>query len=88
MLNPLTQTEIYTTKDEHTFEAAQKKLTDAGIALYTWSNEELPFLSCCGGADARKFGRKDGRLLTVYHIAVNRKEVARAKNLLDARGDA
>ena len=84
MLNIITQTKIYETKDGKAFAAAQKCLADAGIAIYTWSNAEQPMVSCCGGADPRRFGRKDGQLLTVYHIAVKRSEVARAKKALAA----
>ena len=84
MLNIITQTEIYETKDGKAFAAAQKCLDKAGIAIYTWSNAEQPMVSCCGGADPRRFGRKDGQLLTVYHIAVKRSEVARAKKALAA----
>ncbi len=82
MLNIITQTEIYETKDGKAFAAAQKCLADAGIAIYTWSNAEQPMVSCCGGADPRRFGRKDGQLRTVYHIAVKRADAANAKKIL------
>lgn len=82
MLNPFKQKAIFETKDDGVFAEAQQRLADAGIAAYTWSHDELPMMSCCGGADARKFGRKDGRLLTVHRIAVRREDAERAETLL------
>ena len=84
MLNIITQTEIYETKDEQAFAVAQKRLADAGIAMTTWSNPEQPMVSCCGGAEPSRVGRKDGELRTVSHIAVKRSEAARAREVLTA----
>ena len=82
MLDFLNEKKVYETKDKADFLAAERKLAEAGIHVRTGTSPESPLVCCGAKIDVRLVGRKEHKLLDVYHIAVDRADADRAVSLL------
>ncbi|MCI6232776.1 MAG: hypothetical protein MR630_09240 [Selenomonas sp.] len=74
---------VFETKDKAAFLAAENRLAEAGIQARTWTSPESPMVCCCAKIDVRLVGRKEHKLLDVYHIAVASEDAERALQLLE-----
>ena len=75
---------VFESMDKATLRAAEEKLAAAGVQARTWTSPESPMVCCGAKIDVRLVGRKEHKLLDVYHIAVASADAERALQLLQS----